>query len=410
MPTLVYDQAPPAPLRVYRATDGSLHAEGVSLAEGVMDYGGGVLELITRDAVLSAGELDARAVVTLGHPDEEITPDNYRRYTAGDTGSATEVRPTKGGFAACYVDMALRSADAVAAAERGELTGLSRGHIPIRVDEAGNHPVFGPYTRKRTGHIGDTNHIALCGRTDALPPPRGGKTCGIFLDSQPKRPTMKRPTNRAEWRAFFASDAVKPIVAKLIRRKGTNDAAGKPLVKDEVDLQALVTMLTEAMADPESIPAIVCHAVVNRGAEASEIMAGGEGAPLLDAPPMDPAMMEKQMDAAIVRHLTPLKAELDTLRAEKTARDAQATAQGDATLRKLAADLGVKDAATVAIDALVTPMAARLGISVDGLDASAARTAVTATARLKAALPSPRLPTNDAGTGPVIHARSTGVA
>jgi hypothetical protein len=389
---LVYDQMPAGSLRVYRATDGSMHAEGVSLAEGVMDYGGGRLQLITRDAVISAGDLDARAVITLGHPAAEVTPDNYRQFTAGDAGSKTFVRANKGGFAECHIDMALRAADAIGHAERGELTGLSRGHMPLIVNEAGVHPTFGPYTEKRIGHVGDTNHIALCGNTAALPPPRG-PGCGIYLDSQPVQRTkgapMKRPGSAPEWRHFFSQDAVKARLHAIQPglKPHAKDSAGKDIAKDALNLEELAAEVQSAMADPESLAAILVHAIVNKPAEVEEIKMGAEE-------PMDQAPMMAAMDAkikaatdAVEAKLSARLAELDALKGKEAARDAATRTANESQFRTDARALGIKTAATDGIADLVAKAADRLDLAIDGLTADAALLTVSKTAARRAANP-----------------------
>jgi hypothetical protein len=99
--------------------------------------------------------------------------------------------------------------------------------------------------------------------------------------------------------------------------------------------------------------------------QASE--ATGTPSPADPTAPMDgemPPALAKQMDAVAKRAAdaatAPLRTELDALRAEKQTRDAQANAAAESALRSLARGLGVKDAATVALDALVPAAAARI--------------------------------------------------
>lgn len=190
------------------------------------------------------------------------------------------------------------------------------------------------------------------------------------------------PRNRAERRDFLRTADARKALDKVFKRAPTKDSAA--LTIDEIDLNAMVAMLQEAMADPSSVSAVVAHAIVNMASEEREIEQGVEAV----AEPMDgemPPAMAAQMDAKIAAMIAPLKATIDTLTAEKAARDTATRTAAHGAFRGHAARLGIKDAATVEIDALVKTAASRLAISIDGLPAEHALNVVASTAALRAA-------------------------
>ena len=200
---------------------------------------------------------------------------------------------------------------------------------------------------------------------------------------------MKFKTTKDRVQAL-ASDAAKPIVARIF-------------TADKIDLNELVKIAQAAMSNPESPEAIVLHALVNKPAEVAEIETGVEP---LDDGAMPPAY-GAEMDARIAAALKPVKDALAVLTADKATRDAVQTSAADALLREQAVKIGVKDAASLAIDALVPAMGARLALDLTGLDHAAARTVVSRTAALRAAQTGPSLPTRDAA--PVVSAAQIGV-
>ena len=391
---LTLDQINIPHLRVYqRAGDGAWLAEGVTNREGIYLYeqdGKTIRELRTAETVRNMTPKIARAVVTLGHPDIEVTPDTVTDLAHGDV-DATYDTPDQGGFVVGVNRVALRSRDAIALAERGALKGFSPGYIAIRDNTPGHDPKWGPYDRVLID-VASVNHLALCGDSYALPPARGGNdVCTLFLDSMPRAEaqSMRFKTTKDRVQAL-ASDAAKPIVARLI-------------TGDKIDLNELVKIAQAAMANPESPEAIVLHALVNKPAEVAEIQTGMEP---LDDGAMPPAF-GAEMDAKIAAALKPVKDALAVLTADKATRDAIQTSAADALLREQASKIGVKDAGTLAIDALVPAMGARLALDLTGLDHAAARTVVSRTAALRAAQTGPALPTRDAA--PVVSAAQIGV-
>lgn len=373
---IVYDRADIPDLRVYRReADGAIMVEGDPLAEGVMDYGG-IRELITPEAVAAYRDHIANLTITMGHPSMDITPDNVSDLGVGNVDGSPEVVTRPGGWTAVRANHILRRRDAVTAAEQHlaggpRLTGLSLGHIPIRDAVSGTHPIFGRYDRRRIGCV-TVNHVALCGETDALPPPRG-KNCGLYLDSMPAPPaedSMKK-------KHTIDSAEAKAMIARIFPARD-----GK--VQDAPSLEELASIVQEAMKDPESLAALVVHAIVNKPEEVAEIEAGSE--------PADNGMSEEEMGAMMDARLAPIKAQLDALLAEKATRDAAARSSEDAALRDHAAFYGVRNAATDAIDVVTAALAARLAIATDS------REVVVKTASLRRNLPGDRatLRANDA--------------
>jgi len=400
---LVYDQFPAGSLRVFRrASDGALLAEGDTNREGIYLYpaedGSGrmIRELRTADTVQRMTAKVARAVVTMGHPEEPITPDNVQTLSHGDVDGGFDI-VDQGGFVRGRNRVALRSREAVTRAERGELKGFSPGYTPVRDNTPGVDPKWGAYDRTLIDIADDAaNHLALCGDSDDLPPARGGNhICGLYLDSQPVQRTkgapMKRPGSAPEWRHFFSQDAVKARLHAIRPglKPNAKDAAGKDIAKDALNLEELAAEVQAAMADPESLSAILVHAIVNKPAEVEEIKMGTEEP--MDGYPM--AAMDAKIKAAtdaLEARFAPRLAELDALKAKEAARDAHATAQNDAELRRLSAFHGVRDAGTLAIPALVTALGERLNLAIDGTGDP--RPFVQGTAARRAASMGPVLP------------------
>ena len=387
---LVHDALPTSHLQVYqRPGDGAWLAEADTNRDGIYLYDEGgrtIRELRTADTVRKMTAAIARSVLTMGHPDDEITPDNVATLNHGDVDGSFEI-VDQGGFVRGRNRVALRSADAIALAQqardrlaRGESAefGFSPGYIPIRDNTPGTDPKWGAYDRILVDVVA-VNHLAVCSDSIALPPARGGNAiCALYLDSIPRHP-MKRPTTRAEWRAFLTGDAVKARLAAIFPRSAKD--ASK--TRDALSLEELATEVQAAMKDPESLAAVLVHAIVNRGAEVAEITSGDE--------PMDgemPPEMGAEMDARIAKALAPLKAQVDALAADKATRDAAQTSATDADLRKVAKDLAVKDAATLSVDALPAAIAVRLGLAHDAIkDAGTLRAVVLGTARARLASP-----------------------
>jgi hypothetical protein len=202
---------------------------------------------------------------------------------------------------------------------------------------------------------------------------------------------MKRPGSAPEWRHFFSQDAVKARLHAIRPglKPNAKDAAGKDIAKDALNLEELAAEVQAAMADPESLSAILVHAIVNKPAEVEEIKMGTEEP--MDGYPM--AAMDAKIKAAtdaLEARFAPRLAELDALKAKEAARDAHATAQNDAELRRLSAFHGVRDASTLAIPALVTALVERLNLAIDGTGDP--RPFVQGTAARRAASMGPVLP------------------
>ena len=389
MPELIYDRAPNTSIRVYRReSDGAIMVEGDPIAEGVMDYDG-VRELITPEAVAAYRPHIAHLTVTLGHPDVEVTPDNVSTYGAGNTDGEPEIVTQPGGWTAVRAKHIFRRRDAVDAAEAhmaggAQLKGFSLGHIPIRDNVSGVHPQFGPYDRRRIGVVA-VNHNAICGDSDALPPPRG-KNCGIYLDSKPASPAKVTPMKRKEARAILLDAA---NAAQVQKARGMFAAVAA--VTDAVSIDKAIPMLKELAADPIGI--LVLRAMVSEGAEPEEpeeVMIE-EADP--EVPPMDPAAM----DARIVLALAPLKAELDALKAARTAADAAEKATRDAAelsrARTLAASHGLLTA-----DADRPACIAHLRRAL-AIDANVSDDSVLAVATFAGKLPAPSLRILDSNPG-----------
>jgi hypothetical protein len=360
MAALVYDQIPGSSVRVYRRdSDGAIMVEADDLAEGIMDYDG-VRELITPEAVEAYRPHIAHLTVTLGHPADEVTPDTVERYGVGNVDGDPQIVTQPGGWTAVRSKHILRRRDAVDAAERhlsgGEpLTGMSLGHIPIRDSVSGVHPIFGRYDRRRIGCVA-VNHTALCGASDALPPPRG-KNCGIYLDSTPRK---EQPMTRKE------------------ARKAIRDALAS--VTDATSIDKAIPILKELAADPIGLMVIKAIAEGNEPAEE---------APVIEAIPAE--AMDAMIDQRIEALIAPLRAELDALKTARATADAADKATRDAAelveCRALAKRHGLVTADAADRAACVAHLRAKLGGTTDA--------EVLAVARYAASLPAPVLPIAD---------------
>lgn len=170
------DRGAPLLGKPYRRADGTLLCEAIVSAPGVLRYrdaaGKEWLELVTEETLADPDYLAAlgRAVVTLEHPEEDVTPDNVGAYQAGDTDGAVEV--LEGGFVKAR--LAVRRRDALTAIDSG-VEEISPGY-DVELDETpGTHPIYGRYDaiqKKRR-----LNHLAI------VPKGRSGPDVRLRADS-----------------------------------------------------------------------------------------------------------------------------------------------------------------------------------------------------------------------------------
>lgn len=162
-------------LAAHERPDGTLLIEGFAAREGILEYrqadGRVVRELVTEQTLLDSAGTLGRAPVTLEHPSEDVTPDNYADLGVGDVDG--EVRMEAGGFV--RVKMAVRRRDAIDAVQVMGVRELSPGY-KVQIDPTpGVHPVHGRYDAVQVRRV--YNHLAIVERA------RGGPEVRLRADS-----------------------------------------------------------------------------------------------------------------------------------------------------------------------------------------------------------------------------------
>lgn len=176
----------------HQTDEGFLVCEAFVARPGVYEYvqpdGSIVRELILPEELHRADSLGTLALkpITLEHPPEDVTPDNWTRYAAGDVGS--EVTVVEGGYV--KVVMTTKRRDALGALERG-VRETSPGYT-CRIEEtSGEHPDYGPYDQIQRDRR--YNHLAITERA------RGGPTIHARVDgaiiTAPVRGAYQRRTD-----------------------------------------------------------------------------------------------------------------------------------------------------------------------------------------------------------------------
>lgn len=226
-----------SPLEVLDAPEagaaGALLCNGIVACEAVYEYpqyddSGKVVsirrELVTHEALFGDSVRTlARAPVTLGHPDEMVTPENIDVLGVGDADSTVEEKTIekRGGYAA--VRLAIRKADAIAAvkSEDGPKQ-LSPGYW-VEYDETpgewtapdGSVIAFDAKQIKR-----EYNHIAI---VDAA---RGGDACAIRMDGSVGRPATGKPKSDTKVRPLIPIQMFEMIarVDGLVKQLKQSDA------------------------------------------------------------------------------------------------------------------------------------------------------------------------------------------
>ena len=160
----------------YRRADGTLLCEAIVGKPGILRYrdaeGKEWLELVPESTLADPEYLAAlgRAVVTLEHPEEDVTPDNVATYQAGDTDGDVEL--LEGGFVRAR--LAVRRRDALTAIDSG-VSEISPGY-DVELDETpGVDPTYGRYDAIQIKR--KLNHLAI------VPKGRSGPEVRLRADS-----------------------------------------------------------------------------------------------------------------------------------------------------------------------------------------------------------------------------------
>ena len=160
----------------YRRADGTLLCEAIVSKPGVLTYrdaaGKEWRELVPPETLADPDYLAAvgRAVATLEHPEEDVSPDNVQTYQVGDTDGAVEV--LEGGYVKAR--LAVRARKALDAIDAG-VEEISPGYN-VKLDRTpGTHPEYGRYDAIQIKR--ELNHIAI------VPKGRSGSEVRLRADS-----------------------------------------------------------------------------------------------------------------------------------------------------------------------------------------------------------------------------------
>lgn len=212
-------------LQMEERADGSILAHGVLARPGIYLYrradGSSYRELVDDSVLADADWLAtvARGVVTLEHPPEPVSPDNFSRYSVGDADG--EVETDDRGFV--RIKIAARRADAVRALRSG-IRGLSPGYS-VEVDSTpGVHPRYGAFDTRQVKRL-TNNHTAICQY------PRGGSACELRVDA-------------------VEVDPMDPKVLMLLRQHLKRDSMGEEEVPSVLEalLGELIGLRSDAAA------------------------------------------------------------------------------------------------------------------------------------------------------------------
>lgn len=233
----------------HRRPDGTLLAEGFAARAGILVYrnpdGSPRRELVRADTLArSAGGL-GRAVVTLGHPDEDVTPENYKALAVGDTDGDVVVEA--GGF--IRVRMAVRDAAAVQAVDAGTQE-LSPGYLALVDETPGVDPEFGAYDAEQVERA--YNHLAI---VDAA---RGGHEVRFRADGLVSTGRIERRDAAAE-----GAPMIKARLAALLSLLGISQRA-------DTDDQAIELAIEEATRRRDALDAAKTAAATAHAAVAAE--------------------------------------------------------------------------------------------------------------------------------------------
>lgn len=332
------DTAPIAGTR--RTADGYLVAEVRCARTGCQDYLAREVGL-NRDGIVTVYRPEAAVFdraslatfagkpVTLTHPDEPVTADNWRRYAVGDVGADIA---RDGEFV--RVPIKLMDADAIRAVEGG-VREISMGYeTPLR-HEDGVAPDGTPYQAVQTGPI-RINHLAL------VPRARGGSELRIgdgaewgvapiiMEDKSRKDQSMTLKTVTVDGIPVEVTDQGAAVIATLQQRladattKTTEASAAHAaaIAAKDADIarrDAQIDDLKAKVLDDAAIDARV-QARADLIAGAGRIVAGFKTAGLSDADIRKAVVVAKLGDAAIAGK----SAEYIDARFDILAEDAQA--------------------------------------------------------------------------------------
>lgn len=159
-----------------RTAQGYLRTQAAIAVPGIMEYedaaGNIVRELISREELHNADSLMSLAglPVTLGHPDEDVSPENVGTLGVGTMGNDVEILEESGHV---RILLMVHRGDALQAIEDGTEE-VSPGYTTVIDPTPGEHPIFGKYDAAQTKRR--YNHLALVDEA------RGGSTVKLRAD------------------------------------------------------------------------------------------------------------------------------------------------------------------------------------------------------------------------------------
>lgn len=204
--------------RPHKRSDGSILFEARVAKPGILVYrdslGRERRELLLEEDLNNVDSLASlgRAPVTLEHPDEDVSPDNFAELGVGDVDSFVKAAD---GFVT--VKLAVRRRDALDAIDRGK-NEISPGYR-VRIEEtSGTHPVFGKFDAIQRQR--EYNHVAI---VDAA---RGGRDIRLRTDAAYQ---VDEPTR---------NDSMNPLLIALFAAlgvTGTSEDAGLANAQSRID-------------------------------------------------------------------------------------------------------------------------------------------------------------------------------
>lgn len=301
-----------------RTKDGYLVAEAYVARAGVQIYTGSEVGLMDRQTVrvwrpeaevTSPASVQgySHAPITLGHPAQFVTSDNWAALAKGEVSTEAEWRDGK-----LRLPLIVKDADAIAQIEAGTRE-LSAGYTCTLDFEDGTTPQGEPYDAVQRNI--SINHLAI------VPKGRAGAECRIGDGAE-------------KWGASPVHDAGKevPMTLRKIMVDGleveTTDAGAAAIAKLTADAAKAKDAADKAMAD-----AVAAHekAIAAKDAQIAKVEAERDG---FKAKVVSDADLDKRVAARA-----------DLIGAAKAIADADYSGKSDAEIRKAAVAAKLGDAA-----------------------------------------------------------------
>jgi hypothetical protein len=224
--------------------DGYLRVRARIAVPGVMEYQGAdgsvVREYIPAEELHKTDSLKSLASVptTLGHPEEDVNPDNVSTYGVGDVGERVQIIEDTGHV---EIGMVLRRRDALQAVDEG-VREVSPGYTCIIDPTPGVHPEFGRYDRIQRDRR--YNHVAIVDEA------RGGPTVHLRADGFVQRTRLDATTPTPAASPSQESKMIPPTLLMLAALVGVStsrkDMEGQHKDMDVDELAAEIAQVIRA--------------------------------------------------------------------------------------------------------------------------------------------------------------------